>query len=157
MIIEFWQVGKTKDSFVKDGSAYYEKLIKHFHRFETKTLPTAVGRGINDDISRYKKYEGEAILKQVTPQDFLVILDEKGKTFTSQKFAYWLRDEIDRSHRRMIFLIGGAYGFSAEVYDRANVKIRLSDMTFPHQLVRIIFLEQLYRAFTILRNKSYHH
>lgn len=156
MIIEFWQVGKTKDTFVKDGAAYYEKLVKHFHKFETKTLPTAVGRGIND-ISKYKQYEGEAIIKQLNPQDYLILLDEKGKSFDSVGFSRWLSDEIDRSHRRMVFLIGGAYGFSPDVYARANRKIRLSDMTFPHQLVRVLFLEQLYRAFTILHNKSYHH
>lgn len=156
MNIEFWHIGKTKVSYVTEGMAYYEKNIKRYANYKSRTLNAAVGRNIQDK-SAYKKYEAQFILKALNPTDFLILLDEGGQQATSTQFSRWLQKTIDTSPRRIVFLIGGAYGFSQEIYDRAQFKIGLSKMTFPHQLVRLIFLEQLYRAFTIINNQSYHH
>ena len=101
--------------------------------------------------------EGMMILDALNPGDYLVLLDEKGKAYSSEKFAEQLQKWMNAGTRNIVFVIGGAYGFSPVVYDRANQKISLSDMTFSHQLVRLIFVEQLYRAFTILRGEPYHH
>jgi len=154
--IEFWHIGKTSVDFVKSGVAYYQKQIGHYCTFKIVSLSSAVGKGITA-IDRYKQVEADILMKKIKPGDFLVLLDEAGATLTSKKMASWLQKTIDRSPRRIIFLIGGAYGFADEVYDRSQYKLSLSPMTFPHQLVRIIFLEQLYRAFTIIHRKKYHH
>ncbi len=156
MKIEFWHVGKTTEQYVRQGIELYTKRIAAYYPIKFVTLSSSSGKK-KQDILLYKKNEGELILKRLDKSDYLVLLDERGKTKTSVQFATWLQQLIDRSPRRIIFLIGGAYGFSDEILNRAQEKISLSTMTFPHQLVRIIFLEQLYRACTILHNKSYHH
>ena len=156
MKIEFWHIGKTTEPYVKEGMAFYEKNIKHYCTFKTHVIPSAAGRGIKNK-SDYQQYEGQKVLKSLDPADTLVVLDEAGEAMTSVNFAQWLQQRIDRSPRRIIFLIGGAYGFSKEIYHRSQYKLSLSPMTFPHQLVRILFLEQLYRAYTIIHRKSYHH
>ena len=109
------------------------------------------------DESTQKGKEGELILKHVNPSDILVLLDEKGKSFTSEEFSEEIQKKLNTGMKQLIFVIGGPYGFSPEVYQRANQKIALSKMTFSHQMVRLFFTEQLYRAFTILKNEPYHH
>ena len=156
MNIEFWHIGKTKETYVAEGMALYEKNIKRYASYTSRTISAAIGRKITD-VTAYKKYEAQHVLKAIDTSDFLVLLDEKGVQQTSEKFAQWLQKTIDSSPRRIVFLIGGAYGFSNEIYARAQYTLGLSKMTFPHQLVRILFLEQLYRAFTIINNQSYHH
>ena len=156
MKIEFWYIGKTKELYVQQGMDIYEKNIKRYTGYASKSLTSASGRKIQDQ-RKYREFEAQVVLKALEDTDHLVLLDEAGQHYTSIKFAQWVQHTIDTSPRRLIFLIGGAYGFTDEIYTRAKSKISLSKMTFPHQLVRILFLEQLYRAFTIINNKSYHH
>ncbi len=156
MKIEYWNIGKTREIYVQEGMAYYIKNIKRYCSLETKILSAASGKHTHS-IESYKAFEAQQVLKRLIKSDFLVILDETGRTYTSVDFAGWLRRTIDQSPRRLIFLTGGAYGFSNQIYERAQFKLSLSLMTFPHQLIRILFLEQLYRGFTIINNQSYHH
>ena len=104
-----------------------------------------------------KKAEGDLILSQLNPGDDLILLDEKGKTFTSVMFSQWIEKQMNAGSKRIVFVVGGPYGFSKEVYDKAKFKISLSEMTFSHQMIRLIFVEQLYRAFTIIKGEPYHH
>ncbi len=151
-----WWVGDTSFSYIQEGQGIYAKRLEHFLPFETYTIPD-VKNAKNMPEERIKKKEGEAILKKLDKGDCLLLLDERGKEFSSIKFAKYLEQQLQMSHRRIVFLIGGAYGFSDEVYARANGKISLSKMTFSHQMVRVFALEQIYRAMTILRNMPYHH
>jgi 23S rRNA (pseudouridine1915-N3)-methyltransferase len=144
--------GKTTDRIALDGMREYAGRIERYGKFSV--VESEAGRG--DDL-QMKKKEGEILLKKLDPKDFLVLLDEKGKELTSFEFAEMLRHHQKIATKNLVFLIGGAYGFSEEVYKRANMKLALSKMTFPHQLVRVIFLEQLYRAFTIVKGEKYHH
>lgn len=154
MKLVFLMVGKTNEKYFNDAILEYEKRIKRFIPFEIITIPDSKGIKSADVL---KETEGELILKQVKSDDFLILLDEKGKSFSSIKFASYVEKLLSRSDKRIIFAIGGAYGFSNGVYDRADDKISLSEMTFSHQLVRVVFTEQLYRAFTIINNLPYHH
>ena len=147
-------VGKTNEKYFIDAISEYEKRIKRFTPFEIITIPDS--KGIKT-AELQKSTEGELILKQIKNEDFIILMDEKGKRFTSVKFAEYIEKLLCRSDKRIVFVIGGAYGFSQEVYNRADDKISLSDMTFSHQLVRVVFTEQLYRAFTIINNQPYHH
>ena len=104
-----------------------------------------------------KKAEGDLILSQLNPGDDLILLDEKGKTFTSVLFSQWIEKQMNVGSKRIVFVVGGPYGFSKEVYDKCKFKISLSEMTFSHQMIRLIFVEQLYRAFTIIKGEPYHH
>lgn len=151
-----WWVGDTSFSYIKEGQDIYTKRLKHFLPFETQLIPD-VKNAKSRTQEQLKKKEGEAILKKLDKGDCLLLLDERGKEFSSVKFAKYLENQLQMSHKRIIFLIGGAYGFSDEVYARANGKISLSKMTFSHQMVRVFALEQIYRAMTILRNMPYHH
>lgn len=149
-------VGKTDIKWVKEGLEMYVSRLKHYIPFELMEIPELknVGALTKEQI---KQKEGELILKSVKPQDELVLLDEHGKEYRSIEFAKFLEDRISRAGRDIVFVIGGAYGFSEDVYARCNSKISLSRMTFSHQIVRAIFAEQLYRAFTIMRGEPYHH
>ncbi len=156
MKVEFWVIGNTSFPYLKEGTAIYEKRLKHYLSFEYKTLPD-VKNAKNLSTTQLKTKEGALILKKIEQGDWLILLDEKGKEFSSIKFAAYMDNLLQQSHKRLIFLVGGAYGFSSEVYQRANGKLSLSKMTFSHQMVRLFVLEQLYRAMTILRNQPYHH
>lgn len=147
-------VGKTNEKYFIDAISEYEKRIKRFIPFKIITIPDSKGIKSADVL---KGSEGELILKSVKDEDYVVLLDEKGKSFTSVKFAAYVERLLCRSDKRIVFVIGGAYGFSQPVYERADDKISLSEMTFSHQLVRVVFTEQLYRAFTIINNQPYHH
>lgn len=154
MKIELWSVGKTFFSFVKEGEQEFEKRINKYLPFSNEVIEI---KSKNKAPTAIKEKEGEKILSLLKPGDFLWLLDEKGKRFSSRKFATQLQAKFnDSGNKRLIFLIGGAFGFSDAVYQRANAKLSLSEMTYSHQLIRLIFLEQLYRAFTILNHEPYH-
>lgn len=152
MTITLICTGKTSEKYVSEGMKIYIGRLTHYCKFNLLEIES--GKGNETEI---RKKESENILKKIGDKDFLILLDEKGKEFSSVEFAKTLTHHQNISTKNLIFVIGGAYGFSEEVYKRANLKIALSKMTFPHQLVRIIFLEQLYRAFTILKGEKYHH
>ena len=149
-------VGKTDIPWVRDGLEMYASRLKHYVPFELREIPELKGVSA---LSReqVKEREGELILKQLKPADEVILLDEHGQEYRSLEFADWLGRRLAGSGRDLVFVIGGAYGFSDAVYNRAGGKVSLSKMTFSHQLVRTIFAEQLYRAFTILRGEPYHH
>ena len=149
------QVGKTTDKHFLAGINDYAKRISHYMPMETETIAeTKNTKSLT--VEQQKTIEGEQILKQVRPTDTLVLLDEHGSEFTSLQFAAWLERQRN-SAKRLILAIGGPYGFSKQVYDRANDKISLSRMTFSHQMIRLIISEQIYRACTIIKGEPYHH
>lgn len=156
MKIKLIVVGKSAFDFVKEGESVYEKRLIHYLPFEKLVLPD-IKNPKNLSVEELKKKEGELILSKITNLDYLVLMDENGTHSSSTKFASWLEQKVNEGTRSMVFVIGGAFGFSKEVYDRSNQLISLSKMTFSHQLVRVIFLEQLYRAQTILKREPYHH
>lgn len=154
MKITLVQFGKTHFTFVESGVLEFVKRLKHYVKFEQTTLELPSKLRSADGLT-VKKLEGELLLKKIQPQDFLVLLDEKGATYTSRAFASVL-EKWANTQASCVFVIGGAFGFSEEVYARANATISLSSMTFSHQLIRLIFIEQLYRAYTIQRGEPYH-
>ena len=156
MKITLLTVGKTDRDWVRQGLDIYVSRLKHYIPFSIIEIPELknVSALTKDQI---KTREGELILKNVKPTDDVILLDEHGKEFTSVEFAKILQDKISYVGKDIVFVIGGAYGFSEAVYKRANSKISLSRMTFSHQMVRAIFTEQLYRAFTIIKGEPYHH
>ncbi len=155
MKITLLLIGKTNSAEVKAICDDYRKRINHYMKMEEIILDN--GSVKIQDKQKVKEKEGEVILKKLTPTDFVVLLDDKGKEFTSVQFAQYLNNQFNQSVKNICFVVGGAYGFSEDVYQRANAKLSLSKMTFSHQIVRAIFAEQLYRAFTILRGEPYHH
>lgn len=148
-------VGKTVNKIFQTGIDDYTNRIGHYMPFSIITIPELKNTK-NLTIDLQKKKEGELILKEIQPTDTIILLDEKGTEFRSTEYAKWLKQKQSIS-RRLIFIIGGSYGFSKEIYERANEEISLSKMTFSHQMVRLIFVEQLYRACTILKGEPYHH
>ena len=149
-------VGKTDVKWVKEGLDLYASRLKHYIPFSIVEIPE-LKKVASLTRQQIKEKEGELILKQVGPQDILVLLDEHGREYRSLEFADFLEKLLATGAKNLIFTVGGAYGFSDAVYDRVNWKISLSKMTFSHQMVRTIFAEQLYRAFTILKGEPYHH
>jgi 23S rRNA (pseudouridine1915-N3)-methyltransferase len=156
MKVKLIVVGKTSFDYLKEGESVYENRLIHYTNYERILIPD-VKSPKNFSNEELKKKEGEAILAKITNQEYVVLLDERGKNFNSVSFANWINQKINENVSILTFIIGGAYGFSRELYERANQKISLSDMTFSHQLVRVIFLEQLYRAHTIIKGEPYHH
>lgn len=156
MKIQFIYVGKTTKAYLHEGEEEYIKRIKRYAPFETLAL-SDVKNAKNRSEDEIKKIEGERILEKISSTDFVILLDEKGKEMTSVGFSKWLQTRFLGGYPKLIFVIGGAYGFSPAVYNRANAKLALSKLTFSHQMVRVFFLEQLYRAFTILKGEPYHH
>ncbi len=154
MRVELWAVGKTNEAYLETGMAIYQKRLGHYLPFGLDIIPAAKLKTTDGNLLRQE--ESKLILAKLDPDDFLVLLDERGKQFTSVEFSKWMEKHLGQSRRRMVFLIGGAFGFSPEVYARANAEISLSSMTFSHQMVRLFFLEQLYRAMSILRGERYH-
>jgi 23S rRNA (pseudouridine1915-N3)-methyltransferase len=155
MKIELIQVGKTVNKIFVEGINEYLGRIKHYVPFNITTIPEIKNTKSLSE-SQQKTLEGTLILKQLQALDPVVLLDEHGKEFRSVEFAAWLEKQ-QQVARRLVFVIGGPYGFSDDVYERANSKISLSKMTFSHQMVRLIFCEQLYRACTIIQGEPYHH
>ena len=156
MNIELIVVGKTDSKEVEALVEMYSKRVNRYCRFSITTLAD-VRNTRNMTSAKQKQLEGEAILRLVGDGDCLALMDERGAQYTSVEFAQWLQKRMLSGVKRLVLVIGGPYGFSDEVYARANEKISLSKMTFSHQIVRAIFAEQLYRAFTILNNEPYHH
>jgi 23S rRNA (pseudouridine1915-N3)-methyltransferase len=147
--------GKTEESYLKEGIELYSKRISHYLPFRIIELPVQK-KWASLPPPIVKAREGEQILKHLGNSDFCVLLDEKGKLFDSRSFSEFIQLKMNRSVKNLFFVVGGAWGFSEEVYHAAHMKMSLSPMTFPHQLVRLFFAEQLYRAMTIWRNESYH-
>lgn len=156
MKVSFVVVGKTTDKYLMSGIEDYNNRLKRYCSYEYLEL-SGVKLGKSASAEEIKRKEEEIILTKLDKSDFLVILDEKGKEFTSKKFGVYLSSHQMKGTKRLVFLIGGAYGFSSKIYERADFKIALSQMTFTHQMVRLIFSEQLYRGFTITRGEKYHH
>ena len=156
MKITLLTVGKTDKDWVRQGMDIYISRLKHYIPFSVVEIPELknVSSLTKDQI---KTREGELILKNVRPADDLILMDERGKQYTSVELAKVIQDKISYAGKDMVFVIGGAYGFSEAVYRRADSRISLSKMTFSHQRVRAIFVEQIYRAFTIMRGEPYHH
>lgn len=156
MKIELLTVGKTTDAYLQAGIDVYVNRLKHYIPFQLTELKDLKNtRKLTEE--QIKQKEGELIMKLIQPGDWLVLLDERGKLMTSVQFSVHLSDYMLRGLKKVIFVIGGPYGFSQEVYGRANGKISLSKMTFSHQMIRLFFVEQIYRAMTIRKGEPYHH
>jgi 23S rRNA (pseudouridine1915-N3)-methyltransferase len=154
--ISIISIGKTNEKYLENGLEIYLGRLKHYTNLEWFELKD-VKNSNKLSAEELKKKEGEMILSKIENGDVLILLDENGKNFTSREFSKVIEQQMMISTKHIIFLIGGAFGFSDEIYERANNKISLSKMTFSHQLIRLIFAEQLYRAFTILKGEKYHH
>jgi 23S rRNA (pseudouridine1915-N3)-methyltransferase len=156
MKITFITVGKTEDAYLKDGIEKYVKRLKHYTKLEMVDIPELKNtKALTEDQQKAK--EAELILKKITVQDHVILLDENGIEFTSVQFANYINKRSVSSSANLIFIVGGPYGFDQSVYQRANDKISLSRMTFSHQMVRLFFVEQLYRAYSIIKGEPYHH
>ena len=154
MNFSFWMVGKTNSLEFKDWENDFSKRLNSFINFNVETIDNI--KHLND-AEIIKLEESKKILSKLKKEDHLILLDEKGKSYTSRAFAESIQKLLNISgSKRIIFLVGGAFGFHSSVYDRADGKIALSEMTFSHQLIRLIFMEQLYRAFAIINNHPYH-
>jgi 23S rRNA (pseudouridine1915-N3)-methyltransferase len=156
MLIRLLAIGKTDNHSIQSLIDEYQKRLGFYVKFEFEIIPD-IKNSKNLSESAQKEREGEQILKKLLPSDELILLDEKGKQYSSVDFSEFVQKKMNSGLKQLIFVIGGPYGFSESVYGRANGKISLSKMTFSHQMVRVFFIEQLYRAFTILRNEPYHH
>jgi len=149
-------VGKTSEQYLIDGISKYQKRLQHYIGFEILEIPN-IKKAKNISNTELMKKEGKSILNTLHPSDYLVLLDEKGKGFTSLKFSQKLQGWMLSGKKRLVFVVGGAYGFSEEIYIRGDEKLSLSNMTFSHQMVRLFLVEQIYRGYTILNNEPYHH
>ncbi len=149
-------VGKTDDNSFADAMENYQRRLLHYTPFETAVVPDIKNRK-NLTEKAQKAQEGDLILKLLQPSDYVVLLDERGKEHSSKEFAQFLEKKMHASLKRLVFVIGGPYGFSDKIYATASEKMALSRMTFTHQMVRLIFVEQLYRAMSILKGEPYHH
>lgn len=156
MKVKIIRIGKTQKSFLIEGEQEYLKRLGKYVQVEVDEIPD-LKNARKLSIEQIKLEEGKLMLSRIEPSGWVVLLDEKGKEFSSENFSSWLQDCMNKGFKHITFVIGGAYGFSEEVYKIANQKIALSQMTFSHQMVRMIFFEQLYRAFSILNNEPYHH
>lgn len=149
-------IGKTDAQYFTEAINEYSGRLGHYIPFEIQIIPD-IKNAKNLTEAQQKEKEGELILKNLQAGDYVVLLDEKGKEYTSLQFAEYIEKKTHTVGKRLVFVIGGPYGFSQSVYGKANEKLTLSRMTFSHQMVRLIFLEQLYRSMTILNNEPYHH
>ena len=149
-------VGKTETGFVRQGIEEYVKRLQHYVTFNIQYIGDARNTR-NMSAAQQKTAEGNALLAALDSSDHVVLLDEHGTERTSVDFSQWLQRKMSSGSKRLVLVVGGPYGFSPEVYARANEQVSLSKMTFPHDLVRLVFVEQLYRAFTILKHEPYHH
>lgn len=149
-------VGRTVETWLKNGIDDYVSRIGHFIPFEMQVIPELKNTKSMDTLTQKQK-EGELILKSLQPGDHVVLLDDKGAQYSSEELSVWVDKKSMQTGKRLVFIIGGPYGFSKDVYAKANEKLSLSKMTFSHQMVRLIFVEQLYRAYTIIKGIPYHH
>ena len=149
-------IGKTGKKFLEEGEETYLKRLKHYVPFQMNVIPD-IKQAKNLTEDQIKVREGELILEKIQSTDTLILLDERGTQYASMDFANYLQEQFNKGGKNLYFVIGGPYGFSEAIYQRANGKISLSKMTFSHQMIRLFFIEQVYRAMTILRNEPYHH
>jgi 23S rRNA (pseudouridine1915-N3)-methyltransferase len=149
-------VGKTMSNYLIEGEKEYLQRLNHYNSVEKIEIPE-IKNAKNLSKDQIKKTEGDLIQKHIQPADIIILLDENGTSFSSVKFAHYMQKKFNSGGKNLIFIVGGAYGFSDEIYALAHDKISLSKMTFSHQMVRLFFLEQIYRAFTILKGEPYHH
>lgn len=156
MKIELAVIGKTSIGYLKQGIDEYIKRLKHYVPFEIKYIDD-IKNTKNISEEQQKRTEGAKILSLLDKSDFVVLLDEHGKEYTSMQYSSYIQKRMLSGAKKVVFVIGGPYGFSQEVYDRANDKISFSKMTFNHEMIRLIFTEQLYRAYTIINHEPYHH
>tara|TARA_Y100000992_G_scaffold43822_1_gene25031 strand:- start:14 stop:487 length:474 start_codon:yes stop_codon:yes gene_type:complete len=156
MKIKLIVVGKTNTTYLKTGENEYENRLKHYCNFE-EIIINDVKNGSKFSKNELKIKEGDLILKHLESIDKVILLDSIGKIYSSNEFSNFLNENMLHSTKSLVFIVGGAYGFSDEVYNRADNKLSLSKMTFSHQMVRLIFKEQLYRALTIIKGEKYHH
>ena len=155
MKIVFLVIGKTSERYLSEGMAQFEGRLKHYLPYETVVVPDVKGGG-KRPAETLKELEYEAFQKHFQAGDWIVLLDEKGKRHNSRGFAQQLQKWMNGGPKRLVFVVGGAFGFSPGMYEKAKGMLSMSEMTTSHQLIRIVFLEQLYRAFTILNNEPYH-
>ncbi len=156
MKIKLLAIGKTDDKNLQTLIEVYQNRLKHYINFQLEVIPD-IKNVKNLSEQRQKDKEGELILKKLAPTDELILLDENGKEFKSIEFSKYLQKKMNSGIKQLIFVIGGPYGFSDEVYKKSKGKISFSKMTFSHQMIRLFVVEQVYRAFTILKNEPYHH
>lgn len=156
MKIKLVVIGKTNFSYISEGIVTYEKRLKNYISVETIVIPE-LKNAKNLTFSQQKEKEGELILKHINPSEAIILLDERGAEFSSVDFSNFIQQKMNSGIKTIHFIIGGSYGFSEKIYQKANKKIALSKMTFSHQMVRLFFMEQLYRAMTILKGEPYHH
>jgi len=156
MKIKLVCIGKTSKSFLSEGENEYLKRLQKYVPFEKIEIPDLKNaKKFSEDQIKLK--EGQSILEKLIPGDYLVLLDDKGKNYTSVEFANYYQNLFNKGLKNIVFVVGGPYGFSTDVYNRADEKLSLSKMTFSHQMIRLFFIEQTYRAMTILKNEPYHH
>lgn len=156
MKIQCWAIGKNHEPFVKTGIAEFTKRISHYYKIEWNIIPVPKNAGMMSEMD-LKKKEGEMILDWLKKDDFMIALDEKGEQLTSEGLADFIKMKTDQGIKNLVFVIGGAFGLDKRVLDKAKFKWSFSKLTFPHQLVRLMLAEQIYRACTIIRNEKYHH
>jgi len=154
--IKLIQIGKTKQQNLQELISSYTSRLKHLVKFEAVTIPD-IKNTKNLSETQQKEKEAELILKQVQSSDWIVLLDENGKTYSSVKFADFFQQKMNSGIKTLVFIIGGPYGFSDNIYQMAKQKVALSSMTFTHEMIRLLFVEQVYRAYAILNNLPYHH
>lgn len=155
MKIKLISIGKTDESYLQEGIHKYVSRLKHYVNFEIIII-NDVKLGKKQNVGLQKEMEGKEIMAKLNNSDYLILLDEKGEEYTSVNFSKYLQKKMN-SGNDIVFVIGGPFGFSDRIYERANAKVALSKLTFSHQMVRLFFVEQLYRAFTILKGEKYHH
>ena len=156
MQIKLLAIGKTDNKQLQQLIEDYQKRLSHYIKFSLEIIPD-LKNSKNLSETQLKQKEGELILNKISNTDVLILLDENGKQLNSVEFSNYLQKHMNSGIKQLVFVIGGPYGFSQEVYNKAQGKLSLSKMTFSHQMVRLFFIEQLYRGFTILRNEPYHH
>jgi len=156
MNIKLLAIGKTDDKNLQTLIEQYQKRLSFYVKFDLEII-SDIKNAKNLSEAQQKEKEGELILSKITPTDQLILLDENGKSFSSVGFSDYLQKKMNSGVKTLVFVIGGPYGFSDAIYQKASGKVSLSEMTFSHQMVRLFVVEQIYRAFTILRNEPYHH
>lgn len=156
MNIELLSIGKTKTDFVKKGIEEYQKRLQRYVPFAFQEIPDVKNTG-KLSVEEQKEAEGQLLLSRIQSSDYVVLLDERGRQYTSVEFSEKLQKTMSSGRKKLLFVIGGPYGFSKKVYERADEMLSLSKMTFNHEMVRLFIIEQLYRAMTILRGEPYHH
>jgi Uncharacterized conserved protein len=155
-MIKLLDVGKTSFKYLEDGMSIYEKRLMHYINYKRVDIPD-IKNASSLSENQIKEKEGMLLLKNIGEGDIVILLDARGKKFSSENWARHLEKMLMYGQKDITFVIGGAYGFSSKIYERSNEMLSLSDMIFSHQIIRLIFLEQLYRAFTIIKGEPYHH